>query len=420
MGAALFGAASAAIGALSNARRVALREALEGKSRDALDRYLISGRTIEGRWVTLRVLGIASSAVLIALTMAAEPIGQWRALLSALAALVLYGIPAEILKAVALRNPERTAPLMLRYLRPFEFLVAPLAAPMVALGRLVDQRVVKTGSIPPDARVTENEVEIIVNQGEETGALGHEASEMIRNVLEFGELTAGEVMVPRTQLVSFDIDTPLSEIVRVTTELGHSRYPVYRERVDNVVGMLHTKDLLSHAANHEGLEQLTLSEVLRRPVAFVPETRAASSVLKDMRAGRHHMAVVIDEFGGLAGIVTLEDLVEEIVGDIRDEHDTNEPPVVELDDGRLLVDAAIPIGDLEPYLGAEMPEDGDYHSLGGFIVDRLGRVPRVGARFVALGHEFVVRDADARRVAKVEIRPPTRPSQPSDPRVTAA
>ena len=376
MGAALFGAASAAIGALSNARRVALREALEGKSRDALDRYLISGRTIEGRWVTLRVLGIASSAVLIALTMAAEPIGQWRALLSALAALVLYGIPAEILKAVALRNPERTAPLMLRYLRPFEFLVAPLAAPMVALGRLVDQRVVKTGSIPPDARVTENEVEIIVNQGEETGALGHEASEMIRNVLEFGELTAGEVMVPRTQLVSFDIDTPLSEIVRVTTELGHSRYPVYRERVDNVVGMLHTKDLLSHAANHEGLEQLTLSEVLRRPVAFVPETRAASSVLKDMRAGRHHMAVVIDEFGGLAGIVTLEDLVEEIVGDIRDEHDEQAPEVVKIYGGHR-VSGLLRIDEVAEQTGFRAPE-GDYETIGGLVMAALGHIPAAG------------------------------------------
>ncbi len=420
MGAAIFGAASAAVGALSNARRVALREALEGKARLALDRYLISGRTIEGRWLTLRVLGIASSAVLIALSLPRDPLGQWRALLAALAALVLYGIPAEILKAVVLRDPERNAPLMLRYLRPVEALVAPLAAPMVALGKLVDRRVIKGGSLPPDARVTENEVEIIVNEGEQTGALDHEASEMIRNVLDFGELTAGEVMVPRTQLVSFDIDTSLSEVIRVAAELGHSRYPVYRERVDNVVGLLHTKDLLSHAGNGDGLEHLSLSEVLRRPVAFVPETRAASSVLKDMRAGRHHMAVVIDEYGGLAGIVTLEDLVEEIVGDIRDEHDTAEPPVIELDDGRLLVDAAIPIGELERYLGAELPEDGDYHSLGGFIVDRLGRVPRVGAKFVALGHEFVVREADARRVAKVEIRPPTRPSQPSDPRVTAA
>lgn len=400
---------------MSGARRAALRDALEGRQRLALDRYLVGGRTIETRWLVLRVLGIAVSAVLIA-----RQLPQLHGLVAALVALVAYGVPAELLKSVVLRAPEESAPRLLRYLEPFEWVVAPVAWPLTLLGGVTGRSLPTTGSIPPAARVTETEVELIVNEGEQTGALDHEQSEMIRNVLDFGDLTAGEVMVPRTQVLAFDIDTPLREIVKAAADSGHSRYPVYRERVDNVIGLLHTKDLLAHSAKHDGLGGLELAQVLRRPVAFVPETSQASTVLKDMRAGRHHMAVVIDEYGGMSGIVTLEDLVEEIVGDIQDEHDTEEPPVVELEDGKLLVDAAIPLADLERYLGAEMPESVDYHSLGGFIVDRLGRVPRIGVKLTALGHEFVIRDADERRVAKVEIVRTSRPSQPSDPRVTAA
>jgi putative hemolysin len=272
------------------------------------------------------------------------------------------------------------------------------------VARLAGKSVVRARSEPPPPRVTETEVEIIVNEGEQNGSLDHDQSEMIRNVLDFKSLTAGEVMVPRTRVTSLDIDTPPSDLLAVIAETGHSRYPVYRERVDDVVGILHAKDILSWVGRHGDLEGLSLDKVLRRPVAFVPEMQSAQSVLSDMRAGRHHLAIVVDEFGSMLGIVTLEDLVEQIVGDIRDEYDeVEEPRIVELGDGRLLVDASISIGDLSRHLGAELPESSDYHSLGGFIVDRLGRVPRVGARVGALGLEFVVRDADERHVAKVEI-----------------
>jgi CBS domain containing-hemolysin-like protein len=313
-------------------------------------------------------------------------------------------VPVEILKAIALRNPERSAVLLLQYLRPIELLVVPIARPLSMVGKLVGKSVVRHRSEPPPPRVTETEVEIIVNEGEQNGSLDHDQSEMIRNVLDFRTLTAGEVMVPRTRVRAIDIDTPPGELLSLIQEAGHSRYPVYRERVDNVVGILHAKDLLGYIAENDSLDSLVLEKILRTPVAFVPDMQSASSVLKDMRAGRHHLAIVVDEFGSVLGIVTLEDLVEEIVGDIRDEYDgIEEPAIVELEDGRLLVDASISISDLSRYLGAELPESSDYHSLGGFIVDRLGRVPRVGAKVGALGLEFVVRDADDRHVAKVEI-----------------
>ncbi len=418
--AAFFGAASAAIAALSVARRVALRDSLEGRARKALDRYLLEGRAIEARWLALRVLGIAVTAVLVSRLLPGHTLGGWTSLIAALSALAIYGLPAEMLKAVVARAPEISAPKLLTMLRPFEWVVMPLAAPLVVAGRLVGQSVAKGASIPPDARVTEHEVELLVTESEQSGVLDHEQSEMIRNVLDFRALTAGDVMVPRTRVSAFDVDTPVEDIIQVAASSGHSRYPVYRERIDNVVGVLHIKDLLTRM--HASKGPVAVTSVMRKPVAFVPETYAASDALRDMRAGRHHMAVVIDEHGGIAGIVTLEDLVEEIVGEIRDEHDTEEQPIERLPNGRLLVDASISIGDLERYLGTDLPEDGDYHSLGGFVVERLGRVPRPGARFVAEGHEFLVRDADARHVSKVEIAP-ARSSKPDgnpDDSATAA
>ncbi len=406
--AAFFGAASAAISALSVARRVALRDSLEGRPRKALDRYLTEGRAIEARWLVIRVLGIAGTAILLSQLLPVQGLGSWAPVVAAMCALALYGLPAEMLKAVVLRSPEVSAPRLLSALRPFELLAMPLAAPLIAMGRMVGESVPKGSSIPP-ARVTEQEVEFLVAESEQSGVLDHEQSEMIRNVLEFRDLKAGDAMVPRTRVMAFDVDTPTDEIIRVATENGHSRYPVYRDRIDNVVGVLHIKDLLTRL--HTSTEPVPVTTVMRKPVVFVPETYPASDALSNMRAGRHHMAVVIDEHGSFAGIVTLEDLVEEIVGEIRDEHDTDAPPIVRLSNGRLLVDASISIGDLERYLGTDLPEDGDYHSLGGFVVERLGRVPRPGARFVAQGHEFLVRDADARHVSKVEIAP-TRHSHP--------
>lgn len=419
--AATFALATATLGALSTARKAALRDSLGGRKGQALGRYLRDSTAIEARWLVLRVMGVAVSCWLIGHRLP-ESLNGWRPLLGALGAVLAYGLPAEALRSIVSPRADRAAPVLIELLRPLELLAAPIAAPMVLLGRIAGRSV---GSLPPppNPTVTETEVELIVNEGELNGSLARDQSEMIRNVLDFGDLTAGEVMVPRTQVSAFDVETPLSEVLIGTVEGGHSRYPVYRERIDNVVGILHVKDLMRHMADGD-LGAIKLTEVVRSPVAFVPETQAASGVLRDMRAGRHHMAIVIDEFGGMAGIVTLEDLLEQIVGDIRDEYDSDEPPVVDLGDGRLLVEARIPIADLSRYLGTDLPENGDYKSLGGFIVDQLGRVPRVGAKLTVLGFEFVVREADERHVSKVEIvRPPPSPESiapRSSTRMTAA
>ncbi|MFO0571043.1 MAG: hemolysin family protein [Polyangiaceae bacterium] len=415
------GAASAAWAMLSGPRKAALRETLEGRERAALDRYIEDGQQIESRWLVLRVVGIAASAALL-IQQVGHVFGAWAPLVAALAAVLGYGLPAEVLKGVALRAPERSGLILLRVLSPIELLAAPLAAPMWLLGRLVGRKVVTKAQTLPPPRVTETEMEILVSEGERAGAIDPDQAEMVRNVLDFRDLTAGEAMIPRTRVTAFDIETPPEELLRRVGESGHSRYPIYKERIDNVVGILHAKDLLTYAAHHDRLETLSVDSILRRPVAFVPETQEASKVLKDMRAGRHHLAVVIDEFGGMSGIVTLEDLIEEIVGDIQDEHDVDEQNVVDLGNGRFLVDASLSIADLNRALTAELPEDTDYNTIGGLLLERLGRVPHIGAKVTESGFAFLVREADDRRVIKVEVvrRSESTTETPKSSRVSAA
>ncbi|MBN2197128.1 MAG: HlyC/CorC family transporter [Polyangiaceae bacterium] len=411
--ASIFGAASASLAALPGARKAALADALAGKAQAALERYVAQGYAIETRWTLLRVFCIASSAVLCRDGLQGLVAGTAALVLAATFALVIYGAASQISTALAEREPERSAVFLLRLLQPLEWLIYPLALPFVALGALLgrSQRLA-----PVSTEVAEAEVELIVNEGEQTGALDHEQSEMIRNVLDFRDLTAGEVMVPRTTVTAFEVGIDIQHLLARVIEEEHSRYPVYRQQIDNVVGVLHVKDLIRHVAAH-GVEAFYLDDLMRKPPVFVPASQSASSVLRDMRIGRQHLAVVIDEFGGMNGIVTLEDLIEEIVGDIRDEHDNEEPPIAELGDGRLLVDASVAVSDLSRYLGSNLPVDGDYNSLGGFLTERLGRVPTADTTLEEHGLRFVVREANERRVLKVEIvrltQPPLESLRPS-------
>jgi CBS domain containing-hemolysin-like protein len=367
----------------------------------------------------IRSVGVVLSALLLAARLP-DSLGAWATPVAGVLAVISFAVPSEIGRAVSSRDPERAAPFLLQMLRPIEILATPISAPILWLSRLVGRLV---GSEPTRSPgVTESEVEMIVTEGELNGSLGHEQSEMIRNVLEFGDITAEDVMIPRTQVTSFAVDTPLEEVLRRINESGHSRYPVHSGSVDNVIGLAYAKDLLRHVSDGV-LDGRTLEGLVRTPVAFVPESQSGNSVLKDMRAGRHHMAIVIDEFGGMSGLLTLEDLLEKIVGDIRDEHDVEEPPIVDQGNGRLSVDASVSVSDLSRYLGTDLPTDGDYHSLGGFITAQLGRVPEIGARLTAFGLDFEVREADDRRVSKVEITrlaPPESVVPRSASRITAA
>jgi len=393
--AAAYAVVSAALGQLSPARRLALRDNLEGKDRRALERYLEAPSRLEARWLMLRVAGIAATAGLLATAL--QVTGAWAIALAG--AMALYAIPSELGRQFVSARAETSAPMLLRVLRPGEWLVAPLADPLnwVATWLAHD----KGSRPPPTAGVTETEVELIVSEGELTGALDHEQSEMIRNVLDFGEVTAEQVMVPRIHVDALDAALPLPAVLQAVQSTRHSRYPVYADSIDNIIGVLHVKDLLGQVDQPE--PALAIRELARKPVAFVPRGQLASTVLRDMRAGRHHMAVVIDEFGGFAGVVTLEDLLEEIVGDIQDEHDDEDQARIEMvGEGRALVDASLPVTDVNRQLGTNLPE-GDYITLGGLLLDRLGSVPAAGTEHDLMGLSVLIRDADERHVALVEL-----------------
>jgi putative hemolysin len=315
---------------------------------------------------------------------------------------VVGGALYAISSTLGRKHADRVAWAAVRFLRPLEILMLPLAVPIGWLGSRLGT---KDGEQPSsDPRVTEAEVEILVDEVERSGLFGREPAEMIRNVLEFADLTARDVMVPRSKVEAIEISTPLEKALELVTGSGHSRYPVYKDQIDNIAGLLYAKDLFK-VLEERRLKNTTLREITRSPANFVAESQPLSSLLKEMKSRRQHLAIVVDEFGGMSGIVTLEDVLEEIVGDIRDEHDdTDEAAAIQdLGDGRLVADAAVSMSDLSAYLGAELDRDGQYESLGGMLTQHLGKVPEVGTAVSKFGLRFIVRDCDDRNIGKVEI-----------------
>jgi CBS domain containing-hemolysin-like protein len=391
----LFASADAALTALPEARLQALVEAKDA----GFVRYDNDRLRLLSRWLVARVLAISLAAVVLADAFRDLMRPSLSALFAVIISVVAYATFAEVLGTIARRRPEAVGRYALRFLKPVELILLPLAEPLALLGRFVGRKVPESS----DARLTETEVEWIVAQGEKAGALEKEPATMIRNVLDFKNLTAREVMVPRRRVSAIQVTMQLDQVLEHVIKDGHSRYPVFRESLDNVVGLLYVKDLFD-VVRQGKLAEMKLDELVRKPVLFVTETQGALSVLREMRGRRLHLAIVSDEFGGTGGIVTLEDIIEEIVGDIRDEYDTEEvAPIQKLAEGRYVADAAIPIADLELHLGKKLPEDGDFESLGGLIVHRAGRVPEVGATVILDGYKLIVREADETRVVKVEI-----------------
>jgi CBS domain containing-hemolysin-like protein len=393
----LFATGDAALNALSEARLSTLT-AEPGPSQAAFRRYTKDRLRVLSRWLVGRIVAISLAAALV--DEAAEQSGTlsgFGVALAALVAVVTYGTLTEILSTVARRRPEVVGALALRVLWPLEWAMAPLAEPLAMIGRFIGRRF---PAPRVDADHAESEVEWVVNQGERTGALANEPAEIIRNVLDFKDLVVRSVMVPRARVFGIEIGTSLSEVLEIVAKKGHSRYPVYRDTLDNLVGLLYVKDLFKVVGEGKA-EATALADVIRTGLMFVVETQTTSTLLKDMRAKGMHLAVVIDEFGGTSGIVTLEDILEEIVGTIREQ---GRPAQVEqIGESRFVADAAMSLSDVSELLGKDLPADGDFESLGGLLVHRAGRVPEVGAEYNLDGLRFVVREAEETHVVKVEI-----------------
>lgn len=248
---------------------------------------------------------------------------------------------------------------------------------------------------------TGEELQELIEESEADGILNEEEGEMLHSILEFGDMIVRQVMVTRTDMVICPITGSLTHLLQVIIASGHSRIPIFEGTSDSIVGVVYAKDLLRYWGASDGT--LTIAEVIRPPF-FVPETKAIEDLLQDFRSKRVHMAIVIDEYGGTSGLVTIEDLLEEIVGDIQDEYDREEDWLIVEEDGAILVDGRLNIDDLEEYFDLEIPRD-KFDTVGGYLVNLNGQVPPNGEIFTDRGLILEVVSADQRKVSKVRIRP---------------
>lgn len=248
--------------------------------------------------------------------------------------------------------------------------------------------------------VNEEDLKTLIEVGEQKGTLDETEREMIHSIFEFGKTFAKEIMIPRMDMVCIDQDTPVKEVLAVVKAKGHSRIPVYRENVDNVIGILYVKDLLPCMTGGKGLPRLT--EIVRKPY-YVPETKMIDELLREFQKERIHMAIVVDEYGGTAGLITLEDVIEEIVGDIRDEYDRESPLIQKSDDQTWIVDGKIDIEELNEQLTLDLPTEEDFESLGGFLFSQLGRIPQDKDSIQYKQHTFIIEKVHRQRIKRVRI-----------------
>lgn len=247
------------------------------------------------------------------------------------------------------------------------------------------------------AYVTEEEVKMLIMEGGEQGVFEPTEQELIHSVFEFTDMSAKEVMVPSTQMVTIGLNMSVNEIKSIILEEQFSRYPVVGKDTNDIRGILYARDFLNAVASGEAD-----TRKLIKPPFFIPETMKISNLLREMQKKRVHMALVIDEYGGVSGLVTMEDLIEEIVGEIRDEYDV-ESPVIKLSDGTYLIDSSISIRDLEEDYGIEIPESTEYETLGGFLLTALQRIPKIGDIVEIEGKKIIISEMVGRRISKVKL-----------------
>lgn len=301
-------------------------------------------------------------------------------------------------KTFAAHHAERIAMLAARPIRWIGVALSPVNR-LLSLATNIFARPLG-GRVRSDAPlVTEEEIQLLVRMGEEQGVLEQDEREMIRSIFEFGDTVVREVMVPRVDVVAVEADEPIEAVLEIVRAHGHSRIPVYDDTVDQIVGLIHVKDLLA------GFKEARLSGTVRdfaRPAYFVPETKRLDELFREMRRKKVHMAVAVDEYGGTAGLVTIEDLLEEIVGPIQDEYDVEEPPIQVLSERVALVDGAVHLEDVNAALGMELPA-GEVDTVGGFVTSLLGHVPAQGEQVTYDGVEFAVERVDGHRIMQVRV-----------------
>ena len=308
-------------------------------------------------------------------------------------------------KKIAMANPEKISYRVVGAL----LTVQKITIPFVKVLSVSTNAVVRLFGIDPHAdqeSVTEEEIRMMVDVGEEKGVIEDVQKEMINNIFEFDDIDAGDIMTHRTDMVAIDVEDPLEDVVQLSVEEGRSRIPVYEDDPDNIIGVIYIKDLLPYVG-HPLPKGTTLRSIMREAY-YIPESKRCGDLFTEMTENHTQMAIVVDEYGGTAGLLTIEDLLESIVGNIQDEYDDEEEEISKIDETTFTIDGTTFIDEVDELVGVEIPE-GDYDTLAGFLISRLGYLPKDGEmnEVEYKNLHFTVLNVEDRRIGKVrvEIRP---------------
>lgn len=306
---------------------------------------------------------------------------------------IIIWLSEFIVERVILRDPEIWAVRM----TPLAILFIQFLSPILALPLYLS----KSGETRNLVTITENELIDLVDASQRAGEIEKDESEMIHSVFQFGDTMAREIMVPRVDILSLNVNTQLEEAADALLESGFSRVPVYEGQIDNIIGFLYTKDMVNVWRSGNGISSL---QDLLRPAKFIPETKKVDELLDEMQAARVHIAIVVDEYGGVAGLVTLEDIIEEIFGEIQDEYDFLEEELFqEVGPSEYILDGRIPLEEINELLGTNIPTEGA-DTLGGLIFNRIGRVPTKGETVLEDNVSLTVEALNERRIHKVRVK----------------
>lgn len=301
-------------------------------------------------------------------------------------------------KTLASRNAEK---LSLNISSTINFLSI-VFYPVIRILNIITNSLIKMldGSNQDNPQITEEEIRMLVNVGEEEGLIDADERDMIDSIFEFDDTLVREVMVPRIDIIAVNVNEEIDNVIKLVIEVGHSRIPVYEETVDNITGVIYAKDLLHPLLNCANKEYSVKD--MMRPAYYVPESKKVRDLFAELRKEKVHMAIVLDEYGGTAGIVTIEDVIEEIVGDIQDEYDREEKHIETLNDGSLLVDARTSIYDINEILDLNLPDE-EFETISGLVFHSLGRVPQEGQEVDIDDLHIVVKKVSGRRITKLHI-----------------
>ena len=325
----------------------------------------------------------------------------WRSYLVAL----LGGGGVLMVFSVAIPNAwaRYAAEPLLEFSYPALLALRKVLSPAISFVHMFDPFVRRlAGVVPGESDATEEEILEAVTEGEREGVVDEGEKRMIENVLELDERTAGQVMTPRTDIHAVPLEATLEQVHKLIDEVGHSRLPVYDGSLDRVVGVLYAKDLLRYLENSAA--DFSIAKNMRSAV-FVPESKLLNDLLTELKAKKVHIAVVLDEYGGTAGLVTVEDIIEEIVGEIEDEYEPTLPSEIRrIDSTTVEIDARARVDELNDQLDLHLPEDNDYETIGGFVSSHLGTIPEAGHSFAYNNTTFTVLDAEPRKINRLRLQ----------------